>query len=240
MSGRPGDRAGAGSVRSPIVIPEQARNDGRDSAGCLSPHPGGLGLTKKMAAFCHFSEGGKVLDVGCGAGQTVRFLRETCQLDAVGIDPALANTREQADPNLPIWRGTADALPFEKESLDGILCECSFSLFDRPESVLAGFAGALKPGGLLLISDVYARGRPAEISGFTKYLHTKESLCRWITGQGLELLLFEDQSQALKSLVLQMMMDMKDGESFYESIGAGFAEMKAAQCGYYWLAARKS
>jgi ubiquinone/menaquinone biosynthesis C-methylase UbiE len=193
-----------------------------------------------MAAFCHFSEGGKVLDVGCGAGQTVRFLRESCRLDAMGIDPALANTREQADPDLPIWRGTAGALPFEKESLDGILCECSFSLFDRPESVLAGFAGALKPGGALLISDVYARGRPAEISGgFTKYLHTKESLYRWITKQGLELLLFEDQSQALNSLVTQMIMDMEDGQSFYDSIGSSFAEMKAARCGYYRLSARK-
>jgi ubiquinone/menaquinone biosynthesis C-methylase UbiE len=219
MSGRPGNRA---------------------SAGCLSPHPGGLELTKKMVAFCHFSEGGKVLDVGCGTGQTVRFLRETFQLDAVGVDPALANTREQAGPDLPIWHGTADALPFEKESLNGILCECSFSLFDRPESVLAGFAGALKPGGQILISDLYARGRPAEISGFTKHLYTKESLCRQIANQGLELLLFEDQSQALKSLVTQMIMDMQDGESFYENIGSSFAEMKAARCGYYWLIARKN
>jgi ubiquinone/menaquinone biosynthesis C-methylase UbiE len=192
-----------------------------------------------MAAFCHFSEGGQVLDVGCGAGQTVRFLRETYRLDAMGIDPILTNAREQADPEFPIWHGTAHALPFERESLDGIICECSFSLFDTPESVLAGFARALKPGGRLLISDVYARGLPAEISGFTKYLHTRESLCRWITNQGLRLTLFEDQSQALKSLALQMIMDMKDGESFYESIGGSYAAMKAARCGYYWLAARK-
>jgi ubiquinone/menaquinone biosynthesis C-methylase UbiE len=205
----------------------------------LSPHPGGLGLTKKMAAFCHFAKGDKVLDVGCGAGETVRFLRETHQLDAMGIDPALTGAREQADPNLPIWRGTADALPFEEESLDGILCECSFSLFDRPESVLAGFARVLKPGGRLLISDVYARGRPAEISGFTKHLHTRESLCQWAADQGLELILFEDQSQTLKSLALQMIMDAEDGESFYENIGVSFAEMKAARCGYYLLIARK-
>jgi ubiquinone/menaquinone biosynthesis C-methylase UbiE len=191
-----------------------------------------------MIAFCGFSKGDTLLDIGCGAGRTVRFLRETFELDAMGIDPILAQSREQADPDLPIWRGNAQTIPFREESLDGILCECSFSLFDRPEAVLSGFARVLKPGGRLLISDVYARDRPMEISGFTKYLHTRESICRWVANQGLESVLFEDRSQAIKSLALQWIMDM-GGEHFYESIGASFEDMKAARCGYYSLIARK-
>jgi SAM-dependent methyltransferase len=192
-----------------------------------------------MIEYCYFSEGDTLLDIGCGAGQTVRFLRETYRLDAMGLDPSLAQPREQADPNLPIWHGTACSLPFEGESLHGILCECSFSLLDEPEAALDGFVRVLKPGGWLLISDVYARARPAQISGLAKYLHTRETLCGWVAGRGLALRVFEDHSRALKALVGQMMMDM-GGDGFYAGIGSNFDAMKAAQCGYCMFVARKS
>jgi SAM-dependent methyltransferase len=203
-----------------------------------SPHPGGLDLTERMIDLCRFSEGDALLDVGCGAGQTVRFLRETHRLNAMGIDPALSHPREQAAPGLPIWHGNAHELPFPPESLHGILCECSFSLFDRPESVLEVFVRALKPGGRLLISDLYARARPAQMSGLVQRLHTRETLCGWIAAQGLDLLTFEDHSRALKALALQMIMDM-GSEAFYADVGGNFDAMKAAQCGYYFLIARK-
>jgi ubiquinone/menaquinone biosynthesis C-methylase UbiE len=204
-----------------------------------SNHPGGLDLTRRMIGYARFSEGDTLLDIGCGAGQTVRFLRETCRLNAMGVDPALTRLREQADPNLPVWHGTACSLPFERESLHGILCECSFSLLDDPESALDGFVRVLKPGGRLLISDLYARARPAQISGLAKYLHTRETLCGWMTGRGLALQRFEDHSHALKAMVAQMIMDM-GADGFYAGIGSHFDAMKAAQCGYYMLIAGKS
>jgi len=49
--------------------------------------PGGLELTARAVDFAGLGAGAAVLDLGCGSGDSVRYLR-TLGIDAIGIDCA--------------------------------------------------------------------------------------------------------------------------------------------------------
>ncbi|MGJ3522310.1 DVU_1556 family methyltransferase [Nitratidesulfovibrio sp. D1] len=134
--------------------------------------PGGLALTRRAlelaARLAGLPQGARVADVGCGPGETVALLRER-GLTAVGLDLSaslLAEARGR-DGAMPLIRADAGAntevgLPLRTASLDGAFCECVLSVLPGRQAVLAELARALRPGGVLAWSDLYARdGRPA-------------------------------------------------------------------------------
>jgi arsenite methyltransferase len=121
--------------------------------------PGGLKLTRRGLAFCGLPEGARVLDVGCGKGETVRFLREAYRLEAVGLDHSdrmLAAAREET-PGLSLVRGEAACLPFRDRSLSAVVCECVLSLVADPAAAWREWARVLAPGGFLILADLYLR-----------------------------------------------------------------------------------
>ena len=81
--------------------------------------------------FCGFLPGAKIIDVGCGSGLTVEFLREKYGFEATGID--INATGE----NSYLRAAPAGQLPFEPDSADGVFMECSFSLFNDQDAVLS-------------------------------------------------------------------------------------------------------
>jgi SAM-dependent methyltransferase len=94
----------------------------------------------------------RVLDVGCGAGATLRWLSDRGH-DAVGIDSSSASLAHASRlvPAATLQRGDAARLPFEDASFDGVL------LLDVLEHVddaaaLAEAHRVLRPGGWLLVS----------------------------------------------------------------------------------------
>ena len=48
--------------------------------------PGGLDLTRRLAECCAFSCQSKIVDIGCGTGVTVEYLRSRYNVNAVGVD----------------------------------------------------------------------------------------------------------------------------------------------------------
>lgn len=119
--------------------------------------PGGLELTDRAALFCRFPVGSELLDVGCGNGVTVQRLRDGHGCNACGIDtsPLLIAEGLERDPTLSLRQARAEALPFADHSLDGIFCECVLSLLPDPVQALKEFHRTLRPGGKLVISDLY-------------------------------------------------------------------------------------
>ncbi len=97
----------------------------------------------------------EALDVGCGTGFTMLRLRSLPEIDCVvGLDPsieALEHARGRHD--MPLFCGSAVALPFENASFDVITC------FDVLQHVPEGEDGraveemsrVLRPGGVVLI-----------------------------------------------------------------------------------------
>jgi SAM-dependent methyltransferase len=94
----------------------------------------------------------RVLDVGCGAGGTVRWLLDHGH-DGVGVDSSSASLGHAARlvPAGVLHRGDAERLPFPDASFDGVL------LLDVLEHVDDGAAlveamRVLRPGGWVLVS----------------------------------------------------------------------------------------
>lgn len=116
--------------------------------------PGGTELTCHGLDLCAFAPGSKILDVGCGQGASLAVLRHR-GLNGTGLDRECS----LAEP-FPFVRADAQDPPFPDGSFDGILCECVLSLLPDAERALRRFAAVLRPGGKLLLSDLYVRSAP--------------------------------------------------------------------------------
>ena len=97
-----------------------------------------------------------VLDVGCGAGATLQWLRQTgrCQV-AVGIEmmeSAASIARERVDQ---VFVGDANLLvesAFDAQSFDVVLCLDVLEHLVDPWAFVAKLPRLLKPGGLVVAS----------------------------------------------------------------------------------------
>jgi SAM-dependent methyltransferase len=233
-------------VREPRSVQSEKRR--LSLAGKFS-RPGGLELTLRMLSAGGLSNSACVMDVGCGEGATVEALLEL-GYDVTGVDIDVNTNvdinRDVADPTfcippaLPVKFGSAYALPCRDYELDGLLCECVFSLLDRPADALAEFRRALEPGGILLMSDLCSHAEGGRIEGMPRYIRHIRPLTdiRGILRDGgfIEEF-FEDCSASLKSMWAQMMMDMGKGR-MYECLGVDGEGMKQLKCGYFTLGAR--
>ena len=88
--------------------------------------PGGLKTTDQLfwlAGITGHETALRVLDVGCGEGATIEYLRGRYPAWSVsGIDP-----RPELYTEGMIETGTAEQLPFSDDSMDLLLMECSCS-----------------------------------------------------------------------------------------------------------------
>jgi arsenite methyltransferase len=120
--------------------------------------PGGLELTLQSLRTCSLPVQAMVLDLGCGLGASLNSLCSVHGWHGLGVDlsaVSLGNAR-QINPGIDWILSTAEHLPLRDACMDLILCECTLSLFEV-EPVLAACQRILKPGGNLLISDLYVR-----------------------------------------------------------------------------------
>jgi SAM-dependent methyltransferase len=95
--------------------------------------------------------GKRVLDVGCGAAQTTRWLAAE-GARAVGMDLSLEQLR-LAGPGVPLVRGDAERLPFADGAFD-VACSAYGALPFVADSaaVMREVARVLRPGGLWVFS----------------------------------------------------------------------------------------
>jgi len=90
----------------------------------------------------------RILDVGCGAGQTLLAAGLAPGVLGVGVDPdraALALGRSWGG-GVRLARATGEALPFPAESFDLVVARVALP-YMRVRSALAEFARVLRPGG---------------------------------------------------------------------------------------------
>lgn len=114
--------------------------------------PGGISITAKAVELCAFPAGARLLDVGCGAGASLAFLRERGYMP-VGMDMSLT-LLEEARQYGPVLVADAHRLPFGDEVFQGVFCECVVSLLEDATQAFCDMARVLAPGGWLIISDM--------------------------------------------------------------------------------------
>ena len=132
--------------------------------------------------------GGRVLDLGCGTGDSVdQFRAVDPSVRWVGVDlpssPEVAR-RVRTDAEFHTFDG--ERLPFEDGSIDFVYCKQVLEHVRRPEVLIGDVARVLSPGGTF--------------AGSTSQLEAFHSLSTWnYTPYGLKLLL-EDAGLSLKEL----------------------------------------
>ena len=125
-------------------------------------HPGGPALTRKLANAAMIGRDSRVLDVASGRGESARALTRHFGCHVVGVDYSSQNTDRAnslaaeagLSDRIRFVQGDAEQLPFDAESFDVVICECSLCIFPNIPIALGEIRRVLRPGGHLGISDV--------------------------------------------------------------------------------------
>lgn len=204
-----------------------------DKTSCEINRPGEFIITEKALDICSFPANATIIDIGCGSGATVNYIRQHYGFNVFGID----NSKEIPGIKNNIISASAEKIPFDSGSVDGILMECSFSLMENQHKVLDECNRVLKEKGCLIISDMYSRGEPAKLSGSLGRIDTKETICSIIENCGFRIELFEDFTQCLQAMWGQMIFE-KGADDFYSELGVCANILKSIKCGYFLIVAK--
>ena len=137
----------------------------------MNGHPGGQAHTRHMLELAALEQGARILDMGAGAGEALRMLRER-GFDAVGIDLAPRAAE--------VTRADFLGAPLPDGSFDAVLSQCAFFVSGDVPGALREAKRLLKRGGKLLLSDVFFEA-PLPLltaAGFT-VLHSEDLTPQW-------------------------------------------------------------
>lgn len=101
----------------------------------------------------------RVLEIGCGNGQRLAWLRDNLQCECSGIEPSQRATAAALSRGLDVRQATADRLPYADGSFDVVLYGFCLYLCDREDLFRIASEGdrVLRDPGWLLIHDFYDR-----------------------------------------------------------------------------------
>lgn len=215
--------------------------------------PGGLALTEHALSFVRLPAGANVLDVGCGIGATVEFLRKH-RYSAFGVDTSSLLLKEGvgSGTNPGLVKAKAEHLPFPDRCFSALFCECVLSLLADPAEALEEFARVLSPGGYLVLSDVYAR-LPDNASSFRDLpVHCcitgavgRRQTAATVEGSGFSTVIWEDHSGVLNQLAARLVFSFGSLNAFWAATCCGGdpeairQTVQRGRPGYYLLIATK-
>lgn len=129
--------------------------------GVGGAHPGGLKLTKELLAEETLDQSARILDAGCGTGQTAAYIAKEygCHIAALDNNEIMvekANDRFAEEAlALKAEVGTVEALPFTDQTFDLVLSESVMMFTDAAKSI-SELKRVLMPGGKLLAIEMAA------------------------------------------------------------------------------------
>jgi ubiquinone/menaquinone biosynthesis C-methylase UbiE len=127
--------------------------------GVNGAHPGGLSLTKILLEQEHLTSATKLLDAGCGTGQTSAYIKKNypCQVTCIDYHQTMVNRAmnrfQKEQLSIRLLQGSLEKLPFPDSSFDIILVE-SVLIFTNCKLSLNELKRVLKPNGVLLASEM--------------------------------------------------------------------------------------
>jgi ubiquinone/menaquinone biosynthesis C-methylase UbiE len=206
--------------------------------------PGGLELTRLAVQYAGFTAGDPILDLGCGEGTGTQLLKQH-GCEAIGLDTSTASLAAAAAhlSDLPLIAASACRLPFADASLNGILAECSLSLVEQRDDVLAECYRVLRSDGRLAVTDIYARKTlnsnqplPACLTGMVP----KDEILAGLTNAGFRVERWEDHSPVLKTFMARLIFECDSPDALWAGdAGTLNAALKQCQPGYFLLIAIK-
>ncbi len=219
--------------------------------------PGGLLLTEQAVTLAGLPLRAKILDVGCGTSESLQFLTSQRRFIPIGMDLSLEMLLQGVElhPHLTRFQGMSALIPLPDLSLDAILTECTLSLAGNLEKTIQEFHQKIRPGGKLIVTDIYIR----EINdpGSSNYLAktrclagamTREKILHSLLMQGFEIKVWQDHTLELKKWMAGMVFKLGSLEAFYHRLSSCEEDSqslsdtmgKKIKLGYYVLIAEKT
>ena len=155
---------------------------------------------KELALIRRYARG-RVLDIGCGTGYHMRFIK-----DVTGIDTSREMVKRARETGKRVLQGSAERLPFGDGSFGTVLCLFTVLNMCDPGRAVKEMARVLEPGGRAIISvaSVHdsgkSRSKRFRVGGerFMLRMFTREELTEIFEGNGFSLLRFDSLFRAHK------------------------------------------
>ncbi len=239
----------------------------RSTENCICHRPGGISVTEQMleAAALYpkpdLHTAISVLDIGCGEGGTLSRLAEAYPAwNLTGVEPTLADETGAVlcRSRITFLKGTAEQLPVQDHSADLVFLECVYTRLQDPARALAEIRRVLKPGGKVLLSDLYARAEETEEEQNGEAVMTVQSapeaavpscrigrlptageFLREFRKSGFSVLEMQDCSEILPGYVGQLIFE-EGAEQLEDTLGLPLEYLKRRKCGYFYLVAGRS
>lgn len=100
----------------------------------------------------------KVLEVGCGEGTRLAWLKNNLNAHCYGIEPSAQAVAAACAKGINVQQGTADILPFDSQSFDIVIFGFCLYLCDREDlfRIASEADRVLRTLGWLMIMDFYS------------------------------------------------------------------------------------
>ncbi|MDF5718526.1 MAG: class I SAM-dependent methyltransferase [Rhizonema sp. NSF051] len=117
--------------------------------------------------------GDKILDVGCGTGESTRYLINRypgINIEGMDLSSGMLNEARRLSPALTCFEGDVCAIPCPNSTYDFVLTTFTFRNFPERNLALAEMLRVLRPGGRLLILDHFYPQKPLWRSIYTFWM----------------------------------------------------------------------
>jgi cyclopropane fatty-acyl-phospholipid synthase-like methyltransferase len=156
------------SERHPLLA-TMSRDEMYDRGRMMAP--GGMLLARMMARHLAVAPGARILDIGCGRGQTSVMLASTFGADVVSVDLWVSTDERQrmardagvSDRILALQGDITRGLACGRAAFDAIFVMQAFHSFGARRGVLEYLSRLLKPGGRIVIGQTCFRSEPDAI-----------------------------------------------------------------------------
>jgi len=145
----------------------------------ISGHFGGLKSTQKLIEFTKIANNKRVLDVGCGTGNTSFYISKnfncniiSFDISKIGIEKACKKNMESK--NINFFVADFQKIPIKDECFDAVIVENVLTLCENKKKALVELARITKPGGFIGLNEIFWAKKPESIKYDKKTGEIKE------------------------------------------------------------------
>ncbi len=162
----------------------------------VAKHMGGLGASNELIRLCRIRKGAHVLDVGCGIGLTACRLAKKYGCKVTGVDVSekmiewsKKNAKIEHIEDIVEFRvADAEALPFEDETFDVVICESVLVFVEDREKAMREYVRVAKRGGYIGLNEATWL-KPSPPANVLEYLTVFEEVKDFLDANGWKKLL---------------------------------------------------
>ncbi len=110
----------------------------------------------RVADAAKISSGQRVLDIACGTGVLTREIAKRVGTSGsiIGLDlnPGMLTVAKRKAPKIEWQQGNAEALPFDSNSFDVVVCQFGLMFFENRQAALQEMLRVLRQDGQLVVA----------------------------------------------------------------------------------------